>query len=403
MYVAVASTALRLIRCLRCQRATFALPAREVPEPRLVLGEGDASRASRSVKFSTPAPPCLSGRTLRESDLAADEGNAEVLRLGQVVANARVDFSVIGEVGKFDRDDPCHLGVFSRARRVTRRYVRTHLLSPNLPEEAVIVFDGKVSFASPELAVIQMAAQADAIQLAQVIMELCGTYSLWPTAGDDAFGRGVEYGLSPVMSLASLGEMSRWVHTPSGRRTLHGALAIAREGAASPAEANLSLIMGLPMGEGGYDMGFPHLNVHLEVPASQRPHVQGSDYYLDAFWVDCLADLEYESAAFHLDPLASLSQMEFDVWRATEVTKADRDRRRARELMTLGVLVIPVTKFDFRSLSRMDQVAWALTVRRREVGGVDTSGRMQALDRPAYVAARLRLLERLSPGVAIGA
>jgi hypothetical protein len=342
------------------------------------------------------APFELSGRSLLECDEETPGDAPDVLRLDEVVANGRFDFSVIGSLGEFSDSQPCKLGVFRQEQRIRRKKLQAGLLSPNLPEESIVLFNRDIAFASPELCVIQLASHLDAISLAQVIMEFCGTYAVSPTDDAAFYDRETEYGVEPVMSLASLKAMADAVRMWRGRDVLRRAMAMSREGAASPSEANVGIVMGLPMDAGGYDLGYPEFNVKLELDAAQSLHVLQHEYYLDAFWPDCLADLEYEGVSFHLDPVLAMSTVERNQWRLLQVSKADADRLRSRELQLLGLEVIPVTKIDFQKPTRMDQVAWALAVRRYRVDAMDLEKFQSDLDRQSNWIARAELLGRLS-------
>ncbi|GEM_PF-863850 len=394
MYVAIDDTALRIIRSLRCQWATFALPHRETPTRSLVLKPGDpdpAHSGNYEYRVSEDDSFELLGQTLRDCDEQTPRDDLDVLRLNEIVANTHFDFSPIGNLGEFSEERPCRLGVFKREQHVRRKKLQVSLLSPNLPVESIVLFNRDIAFASPELCVIQLASHLDAISLAQVIMEFCGTYAVSPTDDAAFYDRQTEYGVEPVMSLASLKAMSDAIRMWRGRDVLRRAMAMSREGAASPSEANVGIVMGLPMDAGGYDLGFPEFNVKLELDELQSSHVLQHTYYLDAFWPDCLADMEYDSVSFHLDPAFATSTVERDRWRLLQVEKADADRLRSRELQLLGLEVIPVTKIDFQKLARMDQVAWSLAVRRHRVDGMDLEEFQNDLERRSNWIARAEL------------
>jgi len=384
MYIAVGGTALRVIRALRCDHVVHVFSPAMIRDRQIAFDEGGG------VRFEvTEHPVSLSGLTL------ADMAQERSFDFDAVRAQAKVDLPGVGDLGAFTPDDPCHLGVFSRRDRVWRKAVRCHLLSRSLPVESLVIMGPQLAFAAPELAVIQMSATAEPLVLVQTIMELCGSYSVSPVPVDDVYDTGTVFGVPPVMSLQSLDALAARVRVPN-KQALTRAMELALEGAASPAEANLALALSLPVVQGGYQMGTPALNVRVDVPEHLVPRVSQQTYFLDVFYEDCLVDLEYESTAFHLDPLLSLDAKAFGLWRQGNVIKADADRRRARELAVLGIRPIPVTAYDLRSVTRMDQVAWSLATQRERVAGIDMAEHMAAATDPRTHLARMRLLEQLA-------
>ena len=326
----------------------------------------------------------------------------------EIESNMRIDFWQLGDIGAFTKEYPLEIAVFDRSARTQRIKLRTRLLPRTLPSDSLVKVNPYLYFVSPELIVIQMAPKLSVLQLTQLIMELCGTYSLSPVPGQ---GRDAHYELPPVTTIERIRHYSKYVKVYGGASKLPKALDYAIEGSASPSETTLSLAMSLPREAGGYGFGKPTLNVSLKPPEWARDFVGGGTYVLDAFWEDACLDMECESAAFHLDPLAASALVaardnaehadpEATVWRREYISKADADRRRARDLEFLGIQVVPVTPFDLRDVRRMDQVAAFLAKSRWERGLLDFDSWTDKLNEHAYRLARQGLLEELtaSPG-----
>ena len=107
MYVAIDDTALRIIRSLRCQWATFALPHRETPTRSLVLKPGDpdpAHSGNYEYRVSEDDSFELLGQTLRDCDEQTPRDDLDVLRLNEIVANTH--FTRVYELG--DSFGPVH-------------------------------------------------------------------------------------------------------------------------------------------------------------------------------------------------------------------------------------------------------------------------------------------------------
>lgn len=398
MHILTSQSAIDAIRAIRFRESNVSLPD---PEP--------AHTVARLPKHKSVATVTSDHEYLPEESTLADVS----FPFDSVEINTKVDFWKIGGLGSFSPNNPLHLGVFERKDLRNRRSVRTKMLWRDLPADALIKIDPNLYCAGPELAVLQMAPQLDALELAQVIMELCGSYALKPNPADEGQERRrCNYDARPVTTLARIAWYAARVRTRGGTKTLNKALGMARELSASPAETILSLVMSQGWEAGGYGFGQPALNASLEVPEDERDNVDGTTYYLDAFWQDAYADLEYESTAFHLDPLIAGSVVsvraaagpedpEATRVRRAYITKADADRRRMRDLQYLGIRVIPVTDFDLKSTHRMDQVARALARCFEEATGKPLNAWHRKIDEHRYREARRSLLQRLQPEAVI--
>lgn len=388
MHVLAGESALRALQAARFRDMTVPLPRLAVRRCRALLPGQDVPKTQ--PEFEEPWP---TGASLEEEGFAFD----------LVESNAQVDLFALGDLGTFTAERPLELAVFDYAHRVRRKKCITRVLRRSLPETSLVRVTPHLYFVCPELIVLHMSARLDALELCQLIMELCGTYAFEPVGGED---RRCSYDVSPVTTLARIRHYAAQVRTRGGTATLRHALDLAMEGSASPAETRLALMMSLPAAMGGYGFAKPALNAMVTVPDQECGNVGGATYYLDAFWQDAYADLEYESIEFHLDPMAAEAlvaardhdpQVEAGVNEARRayVKKGDADRRRARDLQYLGLSVIPVTGFDLQELRRVDQVARALARCHERALGVDMSDWATTLDDGAYRERRAALLQRL--------
>jgi len=409
MHILAGESALRALRAVRYRE--LAVPvALLTPQPQEARLPGRGKIATLSPEHGKPTAPAPErGKTTAPSPeqvllpdwpTLADEG----FPFQDVEANMRLELWQLGDVGPFTPERPLELAVFDRARRTRGKKYRTRELSRALPADAIVRVNPSLYFVCPELIVAQMAPSLSAMQLAKLIMELCGSYSLSPTADRHSKAK---YQLEPVTSLERIKRYAKLTKVRGGAKTLREALSYALEGSASPGETVLALMMSLPRESGGYGFAKPALNASLTVPNEHIGRVGGTKYSLDAFWQEAYTDLEYESVEFHLDPLAAASLVaakdgerdsdpSVEMRRREYITKADADRRRFRDLQFLGIHVIPVTAFDLSGVRRLDQVAHALA---KNINGPDAKGLEDwaaDLDERSYRERRRRLLRSLN-------
>ena len=414
MYILAAASALKGVRAIRSRNIGISLPTPELHRDYvLLLGEEyDPILDERDEDLTFHVDP-----TLEEVGFRFDD----------VESNARVDLFKLGEVGSFTQESPLELAVFSESRKCKRKKCIARTMPKTLPARSVVRIDAGLYMVCPELIVLQMAPRLNEVTLAQLIMELCGTYSPGPVGGTDALGtkgaRTVDwdayawggdgrnagkcaFDLEPVTTIERIRWYSQRVRVHGGAAKLRGALRLAMEGSASPTETIVALMLSLPREMGGYGLGRPLLNARLDVREAERGNVGEDVYFLDAFWQDAFADIEYESTSFHLDPVAALALVAvrtgdsetddaIDAWKREYVTKADADRRRLRDLQYLGIQVIPVTAFDLKGVDRLDQVARSLARCRERATGVSMGVWTESLNEWDYLEARRALLQEL--------
>ena len=393
MHVITGVSALQVIRCIRSQGVPASLrwfPEVENPPQNIRL---DAS----SNQLQIESTPCVNestnlfDETLQDASFPFDE----------CVSNKRVDVAYIDGCELLGFRKHLELGVFDIKRRAYRETLRTRLLRDDLPAKSFIWAGKETCFASPEYMITQLAAQLDAIKLAQIIMEMTGYFTLPPENNKRQNREGdptssTVYNLPPVTTLARIRAFSQHVRMMRGKPTLEAALNIALEHSASPIESILAIAFRLPLQDGGYGMETPLLNPCIERPRELREFVSQDKYHPDIFFPGAQADLEYESTTFHLDPVtANWAPGEFKLWRAAQSHKAASDRRRARELEALGLRVIPVVWDDLINSAKLDKIAWLLARRMEERKLLDATAYMQKLETYELRTAREQLLETL--------
>ena len=417
MHILAASSALRAVRAIRSRSIGISLPAPGLQRDHVFLPgeEHDSTFDEYEGDFTFHVTP-----TLEEVGFGFDDTES----------NARVDLSRLGDVGSFTQESPLELVVFSESRKFHRKKSVARTIPKSLPARSLVRIDAGLYMACPELIVLQMASRLSEVTLAQLIMELCGTYSPGPVGEADApvvkesHAASVDewdadmwdggksdadecsFDLEPVTTIERIRWYSQHVRVRGGAGKLRDALCLAMEGSASPPETIMALMLSLPREMGGYGLGRPSLNARLDVKPVEHDNVGKDVYFPDAFWQDAFADVEYESTSFHLDPLAALALVAARAsdseagdavceWRREYVMKADADRRRLRDLQYLGIQVIPVTAFDLKDIYRLDQVARSLARCLERATGVSMGEWADSLIEWDYREARRALLQEL--------
>ena len=195
---------------------------------------------------------------------------------------------------------------------------------------------GEGSFvASPEFCFLQMASVLSFSELVLLGMELCGFYCLDPTE-DEGFGR------RPVAltSCARIQEFLAENKGARGRRAAEVALSYVADGAASPMESAIYLLLVMPYKRGGYGLPRPLLNHEIKLDEKARKLFGGRSCWGDLCWPDSNLDLEYLGRPSHEGMTNMLS-----------------DRRRTLAIEEAGYEVVEITKEQVLDLVAFDIVA----------------------------------------------
>ena len=186
-------------------------------------------------------------------------------------------------------DDRIHL-LFSEARLRSRtRNIASHVYSEALPEGALVQLSEHVLAASPELTYVQMSEVFTFERQAIAGMELCGSYAILPDGS-----------LKARTALAHAEDLHTWASALAGPRS-RGTLAapFVLDGAASPMEAKLALLLTLPTARGGYHLPAPVLNHRIDLGAEARRLYDAAFCRADLYWPEARVDVEYDGLAYH--------------------------------------------------------------------------------------------------------
>ena len=220
------------------------------------------------------------------------------------------------------REQPLDLLFHRDTTRSQSSRIRPHRTSRSLPPGSLVRLADEVLIASPELTFAQLSDQLPVGELALVGCELCGTYRLH---GGDGCRLPMPAERPPLTSqtaivalLRDMGYQRRSIAQQAARAVLNGA--------ASPMEAKVALLLSLPTKQGGYGLPRPAMNAEIRLgPHGYRfyPH---SPCRMDLYWDSASLDVEYDGVDAH------------------PPEQHARDVARTAALMAEGVEVLTLTK-----------------------------------------------------------
>lgn len=259
---------------------------------------------------------------------------------------------------------PIHVLVTNRNDRRTAKNIRTHLVESRLPAGAIVDSVLDVQTCSPLFTLMTLARELDTIELAMVMYELCGNFSIFkPSSAVEELLNSQEAMRLSASSLAwkrvsssiptsSGGASSLWMRQPliniddlrsypdacprmRGKSNFRKAAKLVTGITSSPFEVQLSMLLGLPEKLGGKGMGSFSNNAKITLSKAAR-RIYPHDYALaDLFFEGDIEhrslDIECQGAIIHSDMTNALSDND----RATALA--------AMEIETLGITYQQIT------------------------------------------------------------
>ena len=218
------------------------------------------------------------------------------------------------------RSRPVHLLVPDGSSTRGRPGIARHRRRAPLPRGALIKASRDVRIAGPGLTLCQLAARGDfdLVDVARVAYELCGTYLLDEDPGSwKGFANNDVSATTTAKILRSLDTCACERGAPLVRRSL----GFVRDGANSPMETSLALLLGLPRSVGG--LGIKGLSMNRSV--------RGLDRKIDVAIDDYMCGLEYKGRLYH------------------SIEQSARDDRRQNEIVGCGWTILNVWYEDLAS------------------------------------------------------
>lgn len=237
-------------------------------------------------------------------------------------------------------DSEClHLYFATRADRRKIEGCIAHVQGTSWPRRSYCQIDEGVYLASPEACILQIAEEESIPKLAYLISELCGWHAT------DHLARGMVPSI-PRMTVGSLKSYLRNASGSRGVKKARRAADFAFDGAASPMETKLALLLSLPTAYGGYGIPKPVLNAAVSggvlsaVPPRKGDFFLTGDLRCDLSWPEKGFALEYDSSMYH-DGRVNI----------------DSDSKRRTRLEANAVRVLSVTKGQVYDYARFDELA----------------------------------------------
>lgn len=272
---------------------------------------------------------------------ACDDPESFKLSVGRLRRLRRVLQGALGPIAGSN----VHVLVPRSKERTWLEGSKSHVHANELPLGSLVrLQDGEDLFAvSPELAFFQMAQKLEEPKLVQLGCELCGTY-FYRLGEPEGAGMGFRQ-----LALTTPPQLARFLEScGSGKQgTLaRRAAELVVEGAHSPMETVLALVLSLPVRLGGYNLPKPKLNhpVALRDSRTGRQAIR----YVDLCWPESRLAVEYYGEAYH-----------------EEEKRYIADSFRQNDLVREGWTLLVVTKEHFALLERLDTVAAQIA---RQVG-----------------------------------
>lgn len=233
----------------------------------------------------------------------------------------------------FPPDLPLHVLDLAGTRPRSSGRITFHRWSAELPLSQLVSLGGEAYALGPELLLLEMARWVDEVDLILLGHELCGGYRI---------DRSRVEGIASAAPLTTVRAIARCVERNAGVagvKRLRRVLPYIGEGAESPMETALALIVGLPMSRGGLGAPKPVLNYRLDPGRRRRAAAEKSHCRCDLYWPDRCVAVNYVGERAHMGTL-----------------RISADTRRRAALQAMGVTMVSVTRDqlyrpdDFRRL-----------------------------------------------------
>lgn len=230
---------------------------------------------------------------------------------------------------------PVHVMVPRRSDRRTMANCRCHTAVPSMAEAACWHIAAGVYALESEVAYVQSCRGRSLQEAVAMGTLLCGSYRIDPV--DDRVVPRDAVSSVEAIRLACLAHSDI-----PGLDTAKRALPWVLEGAASPREASLGLLLSLPCRLGGYGLPRPCLNYRIDLTARNAQLAHRAFYVADLCWPLERLVVEYDSDEYHL---------------TSQRLRDDALKRMALE--AAGYQVISVTRLQLNCREEMHRVARA--------------------------------------------
>lgn len=268
-------------------------------------------------------------------------------------------------------DDVVQLLVPGSLRRQSRN-VLPRVWSGPTPSGSFWHVRGGLYLCSPEFLAVLIVERMGIYQLVEHLYELCGTYSVDPTSGK-------LFQHEPLASVSSIRSFIELMPGERGVGQVRRALTYVRDGAASPRETLLAMMLALPTRMGGFGLPAIRLNYRIEPPENGETSFEAlrGDVVLPPDKARGLRGvaMEYESDEWH-DEARNGGEA------PAGGSRLANDSMRRRAYVASGYFAITVTNREIQDFGELCGVVAQVRRKRgmrRERQGDDVMSRRRAL------------------------
>ncbi len=228
-------------------------------------------------------------------------------------------------------NQPLHVLVERKARRKSNSSIVFHTCTASFPRNAILAIEGNLCVLSPEYTLLQAAQERDDLGFLQLIQEFCGCYSVLPNG--NLFMR------HPLTSVEAVSMALTQASHLRGLARARRMLPVAINGAGSPRETAVALLMCLPKRYGGYGLPKPTLNLSINLSTNASLMWEKGNAF-DLVWSQARTAIEYDGRDAHKTP-----------------EQRDRDNARRNALAADGFTLFVVTEGRLRDVRHMYAIA----------------------------------------------
>lgn len=224
-----------------------------------------------------------------------------------------------------------HVLVRSSSERCSAKGIISHVWRYPIPPNGLLKIASGIFMVSPEVCAQQLAAALKETELIEYLFELCGAYAL-PLHDGDYTER------KPLTSVDALRKHVCRAAGQRGANKLKRALPFVRDGARSPMETALCMLLVLPHRLGGANLSRLELAHRIEVVGAATELTRRTHVECDAFLPKSKTDFEYNGIIHESDKQAAI------------------DTERINALDAMGFNCMTITRyalFDQKSFERL--------------------------------------------------
>ena len=313
----------------------------------------------------------------------------------------------LGPVAGFSRDRPLHVMAPSAQKRVQPRWAVNSVCTFDLPDDSFISLGDGIAFSSPELLFVEMGAVMSPAVHLLLGMELTGRFSR--NAGKPREADAV-YGIDPVTSVEKLRAFIDAAPPIKGIVQARKTVDLIVENAWSPMEAIIAALFSLPLSEMGYNLSPIDLNERKVASEELAGALEKDSRVPDLLIRGTKIGLNYDgSDHFGLKHIADSARLcgarpgekHLEDELAEAIAESRRrivaDKRRDRDLATMGYTVLPITLEDLAEQGALDRVVKQLCIA-LERAGRDMSLTLMLLDMKPLAKSRQEFIWSMMPG-----